>query len=238
MEIMKNSFILYKFATRSRPEKFFRGLDNIISRSSDKENFAILVSADMDDSSMFNADVRKRLIPYIESEKVFIYWGSSVSKIDAINRDLGNIDSMPKLKDFDILVNFSDDMEFIIDGFDNIIRQKISLLYPDTDGNLHFNDGFAQERVCVMSIIGRKYFKRFNYIYHPSYISLWCDNEYTEVAKYLNKITYFPEQIFRHNHPANVPNMERDEQLLRTESFYTIDGNTYHQRKLKHFYIF
>lgn len=230
-------FILYKFATRSRPEKFFKGIENIISKSTDRERFGILVSADMDDKSMFNSQVIGRLKEYVDNRFVFPVFGESKSKIHAINRDMDKISSIEKLKGYDIIVNFSDDMEFIVDGFDNIIREKFTQSYPDLDGNLHFNDGFAADRISTMSIIGRKYYERFHYIYHPSYISLWCDNEYTEVARTLNKISYYPTPIFRHNHPSNISGLERDEQLLKTESFYEIDGKTYYERKLKNFYI-
>ena len=44
-------FILYKLATRSRPERFAETLDSIISNSSNA-NYLILVSIDEDDESM------------------------------------------------------------------------------------------------------------------------------------------------------------------------------------------
>jgi hypothetical protein len=230
-------FILHKFATRSRPEKFLSGITNIISKAHDKQNLAILVSADMNDKTMFNEKVLEQLKPYVEAGYVIPIFGESTSKIHAINRDMEKVSSIEKIKNYDILVNFSDDMEFIVDGYDEIIREKFTSIYPDLDGNLHFNDGFVADRVSTMSIMGRRYYERFNYIYHPLYQSLWCDNEYTEVARALNKITYFPTPIFRHNHPANISGLERDEQLLKTESFYEIDGKVYYERKIKNFYI-
>jgi len=230
-------FILHKFATRSRPEKFFKGIENIISKAYDKHNLGVLVSADMDDTTMWNPKVLERLLPYVKSGYVFPIFGSSNSKIEAINRDMNKTDSIEKLKKWDVLVNFSDDMEFIVDGYDEIIREKFTTHYPDTDGNLHFNDGFTADRVSTMTIMGRKYYNRFGYIYHPSYFSLWCDNEYTEVARILNKIMYFTTPIYRHNHPANISGLERDEQLLKTESYYEQDGQTYYQRKIHNFYL-
>jgi hypothetical protein len=232
----KKPFILYKFATRSRPEKFFKGIENIISRSSDKENMAILVSADIDDKTMYNSAVLTRLKPYIEKQIVFIVFGKSKNKIDAINRDMEQSYKIDRLKDWSILVNFSDDMEFIVDGFDEIIRDKFQIHFSTGDGNLHFNDGFAHDRVSTMSIMDRKYYERFHYIYNYAYISVWCDNEYTEVARMLNKIQYFSTQIFRHNHPANGIGTP-DALLTHTESFYHVDGKTYEERKRKNFYI-
>jgi hypothetical protein len=220
--------ILFKFASRSRNNKFFVGLDNILSNLADLENFCILASLDIDDVTMNNPTTINRLVEYVNKypEKIIVKFGHSKNKIDAINRDVNEI------KDnfnFDILVNFSDDMEFIQHSFDEIIRNKFLNHYPDTDGNIYFNDGFVGEKISTMSIIGRKYYEKFNYIYHPSYHSLWCDNEYTEVAKKNQKILYFHENIYRHNHPANIGG-SMDEQLVKTESFEQVDRFNYQQR--------
>jgi hypothetical protein len=187
-----------------------------------------LVSLDIDDVTMNNPSTIQKLTEYVQKypERIVVKYGHSKSKIDAINRDVN------ELKDkfnFDILVNFSDDMEFIQHSFDEVIRDKFYLNYPDTDGNIYFNDGFVSDKISTMSIIGRKYYDKFNYIYHPSYHSLWCDNEYTEVAKRNQKILYFHENIFRHNHPANVGGF-MDEQLIKTESYSEIDRQNYEQR--------
>jgi ribosomal protein L7Ae-like RNA K-turn-binding protein len=69
---MKKKYkILFKYSSRSRKNKFFVGLDNIISKISDKENYLIVVSLDYDDKEMFNKEVLERLIPYIENYKVY-----------------------------------------------------------------------------------------------------------------------------------------------------------------------
>jgi hypothetical protein len=220
--------ILFKYASRSRTMKFFNGLDNILQNLSDLENFCILVSLDVDDITMNNPSTINRLTDYVRKypEKIIVKFGNSKSKIDAINRDVNEI---KEKFDFDILVNFSDDMEFIQHSFDNIIRDKFFVNYGDTDGNIYFNDGFVGDRISTMSIIGRKYYDKFNFIYHPSYHSLWCDNEYTEVAKRNQKIIYFGERIFNHNHPANVGGFI-DEQLVKTEGFSEIDRQNYEKR--------
>jgi hypothetical protein len=226
---MENKYkILFKYASRSRTQKFFVGLDNILTNLSDLNNFCILISLDIDDYSMNNKETINRLLEYVNKypEKIIIKFGSSKNKIDAINRDVNEI---KEKFNFDILVNFSDDMEFIEHSFDEIIRGKFFMFYPDTDGNIYFNDGFTGERLSTMSIIGRKYYDKFNYIYHPSYHSLWCDNEYTEVAKRNQKLLYFHENIFKHNHPANIGGF-MDEQLIKTESFSEIDRQNYEKR--------
>lgn len=225
--------ILFKYASRSRNQKFFIGLDNILQNIGDLNNFCVLVSLDIDDLTMNNPDTIKKLTEYVNKypNNIIIKFGVSKNKIDAINRDVNEIKDK---FNFDILVNFSDDMEFIQHSFDEVLRNRFYEFYPDTDGNIFFNDGFVGESISTMSIIGRKYYDKFDYIYHPSYHSLWCDNEYTEVAKRNQKILYFHEKIYRHNHPSNIGGF-MDEQLIRTESFSDLDRQNYEQRKNNNF---
>lgn len=231
--MQKPYLILFKFASRSRESKFFIGLDNILNNIADYENFHILVSLDSDDSTMYNKTTITKIKKYFElyPDKITVVFGKSKSKIDAINRDVNHY---KESINFDILVNFSDDMSFIVKGFDNIIRNKFSQHFNDTDGNIYFNDGFTKDKISTLSIIGRKYYDKFNYIYHPSYISLWCDNEYTIVAKNNNKIHYFDENIFVHNHPSNVGGFI-DEQLILTESFSEVDYQNFISRQKNNF---
>jgi hypothetical protein len=224
--------ILFKFATRSRPIKFLDGLKNITSRIADKENYKILVTADSDDASMNNELILNSAKPYTDTGKVKIVFGTSTSKIDAINRDMENEN------DWHILINYSDDMEFIVDGFDNIIRQHFRGIFPDFNGNVYYNDGFVGSKLSTMSIIGKAYFDTVlqKKIYHPEYVSLFCDNEYTEVAKKLNKIQYYDMILYRHNHPANT-GIGMDEQYVRTEGFWQRDSAVYERRKSINFGI-
>ena len=227
--IPRKEIILFKFATRSRPQKFFDGLDNILSNLEDKENYLILVSADEDDPAMYNKQVFARLKEYVNKYNVLISYSQSRNKVDAINRDINEL-SQP----WDILVNFSDDMKFIVNGFDEIIRQELRRAFPDLNGNIHFNDGFTKDKVCTMSIMGRRYYDQFKYVYHPDYISLWCDNEYTEVAMANRRMMYINDPIYHHMHPNNVGGFI-DEQYQNTEKYYYIDGATYEKRKLANF---
>jgi hypothetical protein len=230
---MSNYKILFKYASRSRNEKFFDGLDNILSNLNDLNNFCILCSLDADDETMNNQQSIKRITEYVKKypANIVIKFGKSKNKIDAINRD---VNEFKERFDFDILVNFSDDMQFIVQSFDKTIREKFYIAYPNLDGNIYFNDGFVGDAISTMSIIGRKYYDKFNYIYHPSYHSLWCDNEYTMVAKTEKKIVYFDEKIYIHNHPANVGGFI-DTQLMKTESFNEIDRENFNKRLTNNF---
>jgi hypothetical protein len=76
-------------------------------------------------------------------------------------------------------------------------------VYPDTDGVLWFYDGWRKD-LNTLCILGRKYYDRFNYVYHPEYKSFWSDAEFTEVASKLNKQVFIDNIIIRHLHPDIV----------------------------------
>ena len=97
--------ILFKFPSKSRPEKFFSVIENItdLSRS---EDYSILATFDINDPLMANEDVKNRLIGYSKIKSIY---GTSLSKIDACNRDMGFSG------DWDILVLVSDDYAALFD---------------------------------------------------------------------------------------------------------------------------
>ena len=213
--------ILFKYTTRSRPELFERGLKSIINNCV-SDQYKILVTVDENDASMFK---------YWNDPRITTIIGESKNKVDAINRDVNEF-----IYDWDVLVNMSDDMIFTQNNFDNIIRESFEyrndrLMYGvNYDQCIHFPDGSTGDRLISMSILGRDYYKRFNYIYHPEYVSLYCDNETMDVAKILGKYKFVNENIFVHLHPANG-NAFNDEQYRYTESFHPIDQATYLKRK-------
>lgn len=198
--------ILFKYTSRSRVNNFFRGLDSIINNLANKKDYHILCSFDVDDKEYANPQFIERLNAYTN---VSHYFGISTSKIYAINRDI------LLAPEWDILVNMSDDFIFTQWGFDDIIRTAFQQHFPDLDGFLHFHDGF-QPRLATMSIIGKKWFDRTGYIYHPSYITEFCDNEENEKAKRLGKYRYMGNdmKIMMHLHPYNA-NKEAIDDLYR-----------------------
>lgn len=209
------STILYNFASRNRPDKFFSALDNIKKLSTSNDYF-VLAKLDDNDPSDYS-----RLKDYPEVIRI---GGFSKSKIHAINRGIIQ-------RGWDILINMSDDMWFIKNGFDNIIR-----MHCKADDFVHFPDGNVNEKLCTMSIMGIDYYKRFGYVYHPDYASLWCDNEAQEVAQKLGRYKYINQQIFEHRHPA-FGKAQTDQQYRFTESFYKKDQVVYNRRKAKGFPI-
>ena len=99
---MSNYKILFKYASRSRNEKFFDGLDNILNNLNDLNNFCILCSLDADDETMNNQQSIKRITEYVKKypANIVVKFGKSKNKIDAINRD---VNDFKERFDFDIL---------------------------------------------------------------------------------------------------------------------------------------
>ena len=64
----------------------------------------------------------------------------------------------------------------------------------------------TQQHFCTMAIMGRKAYESIGYIYHPSYISLWCDQEYTQYWKARGRLKKYSDIIFEHVHPASLNN--------------------------------
>ena len=219
--------ILFKYTTRSRRSNFLRGIDSIIDNLSDKENYHIYTTFDVDDDKM-------RPLPEIKGNHTYIA-GTSKSKIDAINRDMDFINSQ---YEWDILVNMSDDVVFTEKGFDNIIRASFLvndgvIAVPYLDQVIHFPDGNRDDLLTV-SIIGKDYYKRDNYIYNPEYKSLYCDNEAMEVAKQRGCYKFVNKLIFNHLHPSYNKGIF-DAQYQHTESFSNEDRLTYERRKANGF---
>lgn len=223
-----NSKILFKLPSRTRPNRVFEVLDATITNLNDKENFSFLLTLDEDDITMNNETIIEKLKSYPNMNYIF---GKSESKIEAVNRDLNDFK-----KEWDIIVLLSDDMIPVCLGFDDIIRNKFNEHYPDFDGVTWFNDGFQKNKLNTLCILGKKYYQRFNYIYHPSYKSLFCDNEFTIVANILNKQKYFDSVIIEHRHFSIGNNRERYDQLyIKNDSLMSVDGQNYNVRSKNNF---
>lgn len=217
--------ILYQFPTRSRVEKFFNTLDIYYNMIADIDNSIFHIVISDDDESMNNDAILVKLSEY--KNLTYSVTNEANTKINACNYGVSKFD-------FDIVVLVSDDMIPQAHGFDYTIRLKMAENFADLDGVLWFFDGYAKF-LCTLSILGKKYYDRFNYIYHPDYTSLWCDNEFMEVAKRLNKLKQFEECIIKHEHFVWNKQVENDTLYQKNEAYYRIDEQVYKNRLIKNF---
>lgn len=201
--------ILFKIPSRSRPQKLLDCLSKVKSLADDVDSIRIVMTLDTDDHSM-TPDYEKQLL----SEFGEIRYHNCTSKIDAINRDLEG--------DEEIIVLGSDDMIAEIQGWDTIIKEKMVKEFPNLDGALFFNDGYRSD-LNTMTIMSRKLYNEYGYLYHPSYKSLFCDDEWTIIGKATKKLVYDPRVIFRHEHCANNRNIIKDELYTINDTFWNRD---------------
>lgn len=208
--------ILIKFPSRGRPEKFKQVLSHYINKQSNQHNIKFICSFDADDETMNSEDIKNYLNQY---SNVKYYYGISANKIEAINRDMGNANN------YEILILAADDLFPIVQNYDDIIAQHMLEYHQDMDGVLHYMNPNWEERLDIGCIMTKKYYDRFNYIYHPVYKSIFADNEYMEVAKFLNRHKYIPNQIFAHHYVVSDPTANKN------WTFNNEDQQNYEQRK-------
>lgn len=217
------SKILFKFPSRSRPDKFF-DIVNKVYDNMDHLDWSVMATFDLDDATVTNGIFKTRLDGY---SKVKAYYGSSTGKVSAINRDLEFVG------DFDIIVLLSDDM-VPMPGFGEQIEKAFA---DGFSGLVHFPDGVVNHRLCTFSVMDKKYFDIFRYIYNPIYKSVFCDNEQHELAVMLKRYKYVPIQIVKHLHPV-YGMAPMDDLYRRNENpkLYGEDHNTYQEQKRNQFF--
>jgi len=211
--------LLLKFPSRNRPLKFLQVLSDYIAKANDNENICYLISIDRDDQTM-TTEVQQQARDL--HSNVFIFSGKSKSKIAACNRDIHYIEN------WDILVLASDDMICQEKGWDEQIRKDMSEQFPLNDGVLYYPDGYTQ--LNTMCIMGKNYYSRFGYIYHPSYTSLFCDDEFMQVSRILGKEYRSDKILFKHEHPV-WKGEKYDALMERNESYFNTDKRVFNQRK-------
>jgi hypothetical protein len=156
--------LLIKFPTRGRPRVFRDTFQKYIDYQSGKHEVQFVLTMDVDDGSMNTPEQ----LEFINSKPNVTYcFGRSNTKVEAINANMEG-------HEFDVLLLASDDMVPQVMGYDDIILSNMEKYYPDTDGVLHFNDARTGRGLNTLSIMGKKMYDHFGYIYHPDYKSLWC----------------------------------------------------------------
>ena len=210
---------LFKYATLGRPDWFRKTLERYYSFLVGKVDFEFVITMDEDDPSMNNEQV----MAYLDSkDKLSYFYGPHKNKIEAINADIAGID-------FDILFVVSDDMIPQDVDFALIIEKDMKNHFPNLDGALHYHDGFAgKNNTITLTIMGRLLYEYFGYIYHPAYKSLFCDGEFTDVVRKLEKYWYSPKIIIKHDWRGSS---HRDNTYIKSGAFAKEDETTYIKRK-------
>lgn len=218
--------ILLKCPTRSRPQRIVDTLRKYVQLANHPELLGVAVSCDADDSTMQPTDQLMGVLSPCAWKRVF--YSENKSKIEACNANIHEIDYP-----WDIVVLVSDDMIPQIRGYDDILRSHMQARFPDTDGILWFHDGYQGDKLNTLTIFGRKMYDRFGYLYHPSYKSLFCDTELTDLCKgeLRSKCSYVPYTIIRHEHPGTGFGQHMDGLYQKNQRYWNEDMYNYIARK-------
>lgn len=211
--------LLIKYPTRQRPEPFKHALKTYKEFLSGNHEVKFVITADHDDMTMNNQEMQD----YMTAQNVEFHYGNSKSKIEAVNANMEG-------QEFDVLLLASDDMLPKVKGYDNIIMAKMIEHFPNLDGCLHFNDGRKGRKLNTLSIMGKKLYDRFGYIYHPIYKSLYADNEFQDQTEAWGKAVYIDQVIIAHEW-TGIFGGQQDDLFKRNDLPWKEDKTNYFKRK-------
>jgi len=134
------------------------------------------------------------------------------SAVDAIN-------NAAKIATGEIMIVLSDDTE--------CPRNWEMVVNKACDGKEDFVlktfDGI-QTWIVTMPILDRKYYNRYGYIYHPSYLHQFVDTHFTHVADVTKRIVWRNDILFPHRHKRVM-----DEVYRRSDQTWNHGKKTYIQ---------
>lgn len=227
--------VLVKIATRNRG---FEWMHKFVNQATLPDtNF--LISMDHDDP---------QTPPDLPN--VTIVRGHTDNKIHAMNRDINEYQG-----DWQMVIVASDDMHPEMKGYDEFLLNELKRKYQDLDGCIWIptedskkekrnghqmipgSIGYYRHWISMLPIMGKKYYERFNYVYHPSYVGFWCDNEQTEVARRLGRIHFVNNMnVIQHWNPSWDPRGKIDNLYSAYDmKIFRKDQQTYSRRISRNF---
>jgi len=212
--------ILFKYPSRSRPIWFKQTLQKYYAMIRNIGQHRFLITLNADDKTMNNPAMKN----FMKGFPNLVYkYGTHKTKIEAVNADM-------KDENFDILFLVSDDMIPIVKSFDEVIVKAMKEYFPNLDGALHFNVGRFQGNIAL-SVMGKKLYEKFGYIYNPIYKSFGADNEFRDVVYRMKKVVYIPQIIVRHVWKGEGGTNNKDALYRRNFVLGQGDGSLYCSRK-------
>lgn len=201
--------ILLAIPTRSRPEQTAELIKETLRASGGSGNIYVHLLCDIDDPKLdeyvkiaeeLNGKVWQIVSPTIPVTISISEKGKNQTKISAVNESVSTFKGS-----WDICIVLSDDFVVEAQLWDITVRRAFQFEDGyDLDRVLFTSDGFTFPRLNTLSILGKKYYDRFGYVYHPSYKSWYSDNEFMQVSRLLYREFIEPTVLFRHNHPMRT----------------------------------
>lgn len=97
-----------------------------------------------------------------------------------------------------VIIAVADDFKPCVDWDEKMFTLKTG--WVDEDWTVHTEDGYVHN-LMVLSILTRKRYERFGYLFYPGYESIFCDTEFTEVAYMEGRVINAKHILMEHMHP-------------------------------------
>lgn len=97
-----------------------------------------------------------------------------------------------------VIIAVADDFKPCQDWDEKLFTLKSG--WVDEDWVAHTEDGYVHD-ICVLSILTRKRYERFGYLFYPKYESMFCDTEFTQVAYREGRVINAKHILMEHMHP-------------------------------------
>lgn len=174
--------------SRGRPQKSFKNSKDWIDKAGCEVQ--VIVSVDTDDPA-----TPKYFELYCEQPNTKIFSRSNSSVVEATNE-------AARRSDGNILVYLSDDFkcpdnwgQLVLKEFENENRPLL----------LKVDDCLQKFDIAIVTIpiMNRALYERLGYFWHPSYMSMFVDEDLYWTAQKLGAVKYCKHLKFPHEHPSN-----------------------------------
>lgn len=218
--------LLVQIHTKARPEQFLNVLDKYYQKLSNQIPYHFLITCDYEDPAMNSPEMRERLAVY---PNLSVLFGRTKSHAEARNLGIESLNFK-----FDVILVASDQLEPVENHYDKLIVEAMQKEFPDYDGVINFSKE-GTESINIAPVLGKKFYKRFGYIYNPEYQFSFYDSELTFVSRMLAKEAVINQDILKASVKQTAKFMNpRDRQLFHKRR---LDNFDLHEDLLKSIFV-
>lgn len=211
--------------SRGRAQEARKAINNWFSKSSKVIQIEYILSIDNDD---IQADTYKYIAPKSAVNfKSYLLISTNNSVVEATNK-------AAEIATGDILIYLSDDFNCPSNWDLQILEAVVN--YPSRPWLLKVDDCLQKFTADVLTIpiMSRKLYQKLGYFWHPSYKSMFVDQDLYYVCKNNNWMIMAPHLKFEHMHHC-VGKAKKDETYIRSEANWQQGQELYNKRKQQNF---
>lgn len=208
--------------SRNRAVKAFNTFSDWMMNASGEHHYEYIVSIDDTDSQA--QEYRNRF-----DKMATVIQNQNRSLVDAVNRGA-------EMSTGDCIIVVSDDFDSP-KNWDRDLDDFITTSIESDQYAIHVNDDYSYPKeLLTIPILSQQLFRRLGYIYHPSYFSMYADNDIFEACKLIGVLHDCGHLTFRHNH-YTVNRSPNDMTYIRQNSqqAYQLGQSTIIQRRARKF---